>query len=171
MRNYDAKYHLDIPYPTVQVDGPNQQYGMLLLQDYASAASELTAACQYSYQYYVNKNCNPDVAQMLLEIGQDEMHHLHMLGETICLLGVNPRYRVIDLHCREHYWCGSYVDGSKTLKKQLMENIAGEQKAICNYQKRLEQICDENITAMIRRILLDEEHHMQLLQNALQDLC
>ncbi len=170
MRNCDQNFHLDIPYPRVQVDGPNQRHGMLLLQDYASATSELTGVCQYSYQSYYNQERNPDVAQLFLQIAQDDMRHLHMLGEMIYLLGVSPRYRVIDLNCREHYWRASYVDSSKTLKKQLMEDIAGKQTAICNYQKRLQQIEDENIAAVLRRILLDEEHHMQLLQAAMEDL-
>lgn len=42
-------YKLDLPYSPVKVQGQNPQYANLILLNYSSAVSELSAVTQYVY--------------------------------------------------------------------------------------------------------------------------
>jgi bacterioferritin len=66
---------------------------MLLLEDYAGAVSELTAINQYFYHHLVFEDKYEDLAELEECISIIEMMHLELLGETILMLGVDPKYR------------------------------------------------------------------------------
>lgn len=70
--------------------------------------SEITAIKQYLYHYFVLEEVNEEVADLLECVSLVEMHHMELLAETIRLLGVDPRYRVIR-DSQEIYWNATYV--------------------------------------------------------------
>ena len=90
------------------------------------------------------------------------MHHLEMLGEIIVLLGGKPGYWINDK--KKKYWTGKLVNYDiSSLQTILTIDIEDEKAAIKQYKDTITKIDDPNINAVIKRIILDEEFHIQLL--------
>ena len=150
---FDCK--LDIPYPELKVEKENKDYAYLLLEDYAGINSELSSITQYSYQNFNEFFSNKNLSNSLKEIAIVEMHHLAILGKLIKLLGVNPIYKT------NEYWHSKNICYTVNIKEMLLSDIDLEEKAIINYQKHIKLIDDKYIKAMLERIILDEEKHLE----------
>ncbi len=161
---------LALPYPEIKVQRPNRYYAELLLEDYAGRVSEMTAINQYFYHHVIFEEKYEDLAKLEECIAIIEMWHLEMLGETIRLLGVDPRLRVLTRN-RETYWCADYVYYGYAVCDRLAADIAAEESAIAQYRKHQQLIKDPYIDAILERIIRDEQHHLQLFSNAMQKYC
>ncbi len=159
------------PYPKVRVLRPNSQYAHLLWGDYAGQVSELTAIAQYVYHYFVLGSTNKEVADLLECISLVEMKHLEILAEIITMLGVDPRYVAISQNNREQYWDASFVFYGTSLCDRITSDIAGEWAAIANYRKHMKMIDDPYIRQILERIIMDELHHINLLNQASHKCC
>lgn len=157
------KYRVKLSYPKVHVTEPNAEYAKVLLGDYAGHVSEFGAIAQYIFHMIVLEEDYPDVSEALLGIAIVEMDHLDMLGDLINELGTPPQFRSCEDR-RSTYWCATprNVDYSVTVRKALLSDISIEMKAIANYEKSIEQIDNEEIRCLIRRIILDEEMHIEV---------
>lgn len=165
------EYALNKPYPIVKVEKPNLAYASILLNDYAGITSELTAICQYSYQFFIKDKTSPKLALMLEKIAQVEMKHLELLGKTIFLLGVNPKYKYVDITGRHlKSWEGKLVNYETDEKKLLIENIKSEYRQIDAYEKHIKIINDIYIKKLLRRIIEDEKIHIICFKNYLCNL-
>ncbi len=160
-------YRNPAPYPEIQVTGPNSCYAAILMQDYASSASELTAITEYLHHSFT-ESAYADVSEMLLGIAKVEMDHLQMLGETIVLLGGNPMFAS---GCPRDYWGGEDVYYGTALCDRLLGDLNAELGAIQQYETHIAQINDPYVKAILARIVLDEEWHVGLLQGALAQYC
>lgn len=150
---FDCK--LDIPYPKLKVEKENKDYAYLLLEDYAGINSELSSITQYSYQNFNEFVSNKNLSNSLKDIAIVEMHHLAILGKLIKLLGVNPIYKT------NEYWHSKNICYTVNIKEMLLSDVDLEEKAIINYQKHLKLIDDKYIKAILERIILDEEKHLE----------
>lgn len=155
----------DSPYPKIQVEEKNKLYGEILLQDYAGADSEETAIHNYLYQSVIQEK-NEEIATCLKNIAEVEMHHLQILSKLIYLLGENPKYRTIECF-QEHpnYWKAQYVNYEPNIEKALEIAIYNEEKAIFQYQNHIKIIQDKYIQEILKRIILDENLHIETLKN------
>jgi len=158
------------PYPSVRVTAPNRQYAELLLEDYAGVVSEFTAINQYLHHYFTLAGINEEVAELEECISLVEMHHMELLAETIRLLGVDPRYRVIR-NSQEIYWNATYVYYGFSVCDKLAADIASEWAAIAAYRDHQQRIGDPHIKELLERIIQDEYHHIRLFNEAMQKYC
>lgn len=159
------EYHAKNPYPIPRVEKENREYGYLLLQDYAGEVSEDTAIHLYFYQYFIKQNKDPELAEALKKIAIVEMHHLELLGETILLLGVDPKYRIKGTPFQQDiFWNASYVNYEQRTKALLEVNMASERKAIQNYMLHRKIIKDPYIQQLLTRIIEDEEVHLKIFK-------
>lgn len=55
--------------------------------------------------------------------------------------------------------------------RYLIINIESEEKAIASYLKRIEQINDAYVHKVLERIILDEEHHIKIFRQLLNEIC
>jgi len=161
---------LPAPYPEPRVVRPNQYYAMLLLEDYAGAVSEMTAINQYFYHYLTFEEKHDDIAELEECVSIIEMYHLELLGKTIRLLGVAPEYRTITNN-RVIYWNASFVYYGQGICDRLAADIAAERMAIQNYRQHQQLIGDPYIKELLERIIMDEQHHLQLFTNYMQKYC
>jgi bacterioferritin len=159
------------PYPEVRVSRPNLQYARLLLEDYAGQVSEFTAIAQYVYHHFVLESINQEVADLLECISLVEMEHLETLAEVISMLGVDPRYATVNQSNMERYWDASFVFYGTSLCDRLTSDIAGEWAAIANYRRHMKMIDDPYIRQILERIIMDEQHHINLLNQVSQKYC
>lgn len=161
---------LPVPYPEPRVVRPNQYYAMLLLEDYAGAVSELTAINQYFYHYLTFYEKYGDVAELEECVSIIEMLHLELLGKTIRLLGVEPEYRTLTNN-RPVYWSASFVYYGQGICDRLAADIAAEKMAIRNYRLHQQMIDDPHVKELLERIIMDEQHHLQLFTGCMQKYC
>lgn len=156
-----------LPFPPTQVAEKNKTYAKLLTRDYCGMVSELSAITLYvNNQIRLSEEyCN--VAQTVAAISMAEMIHLQMLGELICLLGGKLTYKA-------HYekerllWTPDYLNLKKKPQDMILDSIQSEKDAIAQYQQHIEAIKDPNVTAVLSRIIRDEEYHI-ILFNAMLD--
>lgn len=163
------KYAFESKYPEVKVEEENKYYATLLLEDYAGINSELTAITQYVYQDFDLFKEYPEVSEALARIAVIEMRHLELLGKTIKLLGIKPEYKYQSNYppCIK-FWNSSFVNYDTYIIYALNSNIIQEEIAIKNYKYHLNIINDKYVKELIRRIILDEEVHIECFKKLLQ---
>lgn len=161
---------MDLPYPTIQVKEKNQAYANLLSIDYCGSVSELSAIAQYIN----NENClsarNCPLAKTILGIAMAEMMHLQKLGELIFLLGGTIDFTAKYRNGRPKMWTPEYLSIPENTAHMLMADIEAEKDAIRQYEAHINGISDECVTAVLKRIITDEEYHIMLLQYLMKEL-
>ncbi len=158
------------PYPEPNVVRPNLFYAQLLLEDYAGSISEMTAINQYFHHYLALEGEYGEVAEIEECIAIIEMLHLELLGETILLLGVDPKYRTITDN-KQTFWDASNVFYGTGLYDRLAADIAAEKQAIKKYRMHQQLIDDKYIRNLLERIIKDEQHHLKLFMQAASRFC
>ena len=142
----------------VAVERPNPGYAVLLQEQLGGANGELKAAMQYMSQSFRIKD--PEIKDLFLDIAAEELGHLEMVAETICLLnghdvdaksvpsgeiethvlnGLNPGL----MNSSGYSWTGDYVSVTGDLCADLLSNIASEQRAKVVYEYLYRQISDK----------------------------
>lgn len=160
---------VELPYPATQVRRKNQSYAALLGMDYCGAVSELSAVAQYiNHENRLFCERCP-MARTLLGIAMAEMVHLQKLGELIFLLGGDVCFAARQRDGRERLWTPEYLDTSGNVWNMLLADIEAEKGAISQYMAHIKRIDDDCINAVLRRIILDEEYHIMILQELLEE--
>lgn len=158
---------LDLPFPTTEGICPDAYSLRIISPAYASSASELNAILQYIYHaFFFERQGYSDIADTLHAIAIAEMRHLDLLGSTILALGAAPVYTQYPPNCF-NYYSAKYVSYSRTLTNMLEDDILGEKHAIASYEKMLKCLKNEQVKAIIQRILLDEKLHLETLEKIL----
>ena len=127
-----------------KVERPNPQYAVLLQEQLGGGNGELKAAMQYIAQSFRVKD--PEIKDLFLDIGAEELSHMEMVGTLInllnghdvdyqqvgageiqshVLLGLNPGL----INSSGYSWTGDYVTVTGDLCADLLSNIASEQRA------------------------------------------
>lgn len=164
------KYADPSPYPTVKVLQPNLYYANLLMDDYAGVVSEFTAISQYLYHHFFFEEIDKELGDLLENIAITEMLHMEILADTIKELGGNPIIRG-SWSTGGNFWNGSLVYYGNHLCDRLRADIESEFKAIAEYRKHISMIYDPYIQAILERIILDEQVHIRLFNEALLKFC
>ncbi|MDE7082804.1 MAG: manganese catalase family protein [Clostridia bacterium] len=157
------------PYPTT--DGINcDAYSLRIISPaYAGSDGELNAVLQYIYHsFFFSKKGYGEIADTLKGIAIAEMRHLDLLGETVLALGAAPVYSQYPA-CSFNFYSTKYVAYSCSLKNMLEDDILGERRAIAAYNKMLRCLKDEQVKAVISRILSDEVLHLEKLESLLAE--
>jgi len=158
---------LEIPYPKIEISNKDIDLGYKLLNVYAGRVSELSAINQYSFQsFYLNKY--KDLSNILMEISEVEMHHLKILADLICALGLIPYYVTYNCSYEAIPWNADYVDYTTDYRNMLLSNINSEVTAIKDYNKLIYETNDPNIKDILKRIIMDEERHIEIFSELLR---
>lgn len=166
----------------VKVERPNPQYAVLMQEQLGGGNGELKAAMQYISQSFRIKD--PEIKDLFLDIGAEELSHMEMVAQTINLLNghdVNNN-EVCNGEIQTHVQCGlspvlinssgapwtsDYVTVTGDLVADLLSNIASEQRAKVVYEYLYRQIEDKEVRATIDFLLNREEAHNALFREAL----
>ena len=160
----------DLPYPPNQVRGKNCAYAELLKVDYCGAVSEMSAITQYinNENRLSLERCS--IARTLLGIAMAEMMHLQKLGELIVMLGGNVNYTAKHRNGAKRMWTPEYLTIPEHAVKMIQADITAEKDAVEQYQMHIKMIQDDCVDAVLARIVKDEEYHIMLLRNLLEEL-
>lgn len=155
---------VDLPYPETRVSAVNQNYANLLSNDYCGSVSEMSAITQYinNENRLFCERC--PLAKTLLGIAMAEMIHLQKLGELIFLLGGSVEFTAKQQNGRQWMWTPSCLDIREGAGNMIRANIEAEKSAINQYRMHMKMIKDECVNAVLKRIIMDEEYHIMILQ-------
>ncbi len=149
-----------IPYPELKNVEPDYKFGRMAYDAYAGSKSELTTILSYIFEYLTNGE-NEEVVSFLKMIAKQEMKHLELLGEILVSLGLEPYY----MSTYGNKWCSDNVKVKfNSLEEMLTLNIQMEKEAIEGYQHLLNVCGNESIKAVLVRIIMDEENHVQIFE-------
>lgn len=160
---------VDLPYPSIQVREKNQVYANILSNDYCGATSEMSAITQYinNENRLSAEKCS--LAKTILGIAMAEMIHLQKLGELIFLLGGTIDYTTKLKNGRQRMWTPEYLNIPGNVKSMLLADIEAEKAAIHQYKMHIKMINDNDINAVLIRIIQDEEYHIMILRTLLKE--
>lgn len=157
----------DVPYPSLDGIGEDACSLRIISPAYAGRAGELTAILQYVYQHILFERMGDgEAAETLLAVSVAEMRHFEILGTLICKLGAPPVFT----NCPPYpvgYYSASAVDYSSTPQKMLLADIAAERGAIAAYNCMISKLTDERVAAVLQRIVMDEELHLEAFKKLL----
>lgn len=161
----------DLPYPSLSALTPDRKQCDLLFSAYAAPASELNTILQYIYHSMQFEKADMyDVSHALISIAVCEMDHLHLLGQAIIKLGGDPEY-VYNCNGRRNFYSTSAVTYSTDPCQMILNDITGENGAIEGYKHILSALDGAPLSALISRIIMDEELHLTTLKNIYSELC
>ena len=169
----------------VKVERPNPQYAVLMQDQLGGGNGELKAAMQYISQSFRIKD--PEIKDLFLDIGAEELSHMEMVAQTINLLnGHDVNNQAVDngeihthvqcglapvlINSSGHPWNADYVTVTGDLVADLLSNIASEQRAKVVYEYLYRQIEDNEVRATIDFLLNREEAHNALFREALNKI-
>lgn len=156
-------YQAQAPYPEVQAGGRNQRYAEAILSNMSGDISEMTAVCRYFYDHLAAAGV-PEVASVFHEISIVEMRHLEIFGVLAQQLGADPRLWCIR-RGRRTWWSPDYIQYTRKLGPLIHSALRAEQRTIEKYEGQTRWIQDENVVANLRRIIQDEQIHVELLDS------
>ncbi len=162
-----CRYDVGEPYPPTICTQKNIRYAQLLRMDFSAPQGKLTAVTQYLYQSWVAQEKAPELAQALREIAHVEMRHLELLGKLIFSLGGTPSYTYWS-GARNFVWTGAAVRYDSDPVSMIRFDLMAERGAVAGYERRMAAIQDDRVLAVLRRIILDEKLHIQVLEKFLQ---
>jgi len=173
--------HEKLLFHPVEVEKANPQYAALLQEQLGGGNGELKAALQYMSQSF--RIQDPEIKDLFLDIAAEELSHLEMIAQTICLLnghnvdaasvdageiqthvqlGLNPGL----INASGYSWTADYVTVTGDLCADLLSNIASEQRAKVVYEYLYRQISDKKVRETIDFLLNREEAHNQMFRDA-----
>lgn len=166
----------------IKVERPNPTYAVILQENLGGPNGELKAALQYISQSFRIKD--PEIRDLFLDIGAEELSHMEILATTINLLnghdvdasqvqsgtieahtlgGLNPMLT----NSSGQLWTAAYVNVTGDLPADLLSNIAAEQRAKVVYEYLYRQVHDRGVRQVIDFLLNREEAHNALFREAL----
>ena len=159
----------DMPYPPVKAEEKNPAYARVILDNVGGANSEMSAISLYVYNNLMTES-NKEIADVFRRISIVEMHHLEIFGKLALQLGEDPRMWT-QYGCKRTYWSPSYNQYPRELPALMRNAIDSEKAAISKYQHQISYIRDENITENLRRIIMDERLHVEILEQVYASSC
>lgn len=161
---------MDLPYPPVTVTEKNPAYANLLSMDYCGPVSEMSAITQYiNNENRLSCELCP-LAKTLLGLAMAEMMHLQKLGQLIVLLGGSIDFSARLQNGKKMLWTPEYLSIPEHAKKMIYADIDAEKSAIKQYRMHIKMIGDPCVTAVLFRIIQDEEYHIMILEHLFKDL-
>lgn len=161
---------VNLPYPSLDGLSEDRKSACIIAPAYCQAKSELTAIMQYLFHHFHFDYLGfPEFAKTLEDISINEMQHFEILGGALIRLGANPVYTANPPQM-SNFYTTAFVRYSTHPQKMLMDDIEGEREAIEMYEYMLTKLDNEQVAAIIQRIIMDEKLHLKALTQLLERL-
>lgn len=155
-----------LPYPSPIMKEKDIPLANELTALFAGKGGEFSAIARYSYQHIVLSQSSPVVADTLECIGVVEMRHFELLGKMIHSLGVLPKL-CENVKRRQYCWSGSFIMYAERPEKIIAHDIYEEKRGVLQYKAFMKKCGNDAVNDVIKRILLDEERHIEMLERLL----
>ena len=145
----------DLPYEEKEEFAPlSRQYGVDLISLVAPTSENRIAMIAGEAEGFLYIVSSLGVTGMRSEIKTD-------LASIVKVVRQNT-----DIPCA----IGFGISTPEQAKKMIWADIESERAAISQYKMHMGMIRDDCVNAVLRRIILDEEYHIMLLRNLLEEL-
>lgn len=167
--HFRCDFYVDEPYPPVRVSGTNNIYAAEMLSNIGGCVSETSAVTLFFYNELITEKENREIASCFHQIGIVDMHHLHIFGGLALELGADPR-----LWCsrcsRKLYWSPAFNRYPREMKELVRNSIEVKSSFIAKYSAQADAIKDPYIVDNIRRIIRDEQQHLDIFHGIYSQL-
>lgn len=165
--NYnECKVTIELPYPPIQPETCKPEYAQAMLSNIGSDNSEMSAVSLYFYNSVILNPHYAKFAQSFHKISIVEMHHLDIFASLAYKMGLDPRLWSIQ-NQNKCYWTPAYNCYPRRIQEVIENAIKGERAAIQKYTRQMQTIQDANIVENLKRIILDEENHIEIFNSML----
>ncbi|MDR2647086.1 MAG: ferritin-like domain-containing protein [Oscillospiraceae bacterium] len=161
----------DFSYPEIGSPKKNQTYARMILNDCGGMVSEMSSYALYEYDAVITRG-DELLSPAFQQIRNTERKHLEIFLELAFALGADPRLWEVSPQpqsTKMRYWSPSRLPYAANTKVMLQNAIALERASIAVYEKQLNEIKDESVQNILRRILIDEQMHMSLFRALLEE--
>lgn len=162
--NLPCSYSHPMPYPAVRVLGQEASYARAMLNNLGSCTSEMTAINIYLYNSFILEKTYAEISECFRKISIVEMHHLEIFEQLALQLGADPRLWSCTAG-RMTYWSPSCSCYTSQVNEMIHNALESEKEAVERYNQQIRWIKDPNITALLKRIILDEECHIKIFNS------
>jgi Mn-containing catalase len=170
---------------TVNVGEPDPRFGNMLLEQFGGANGELAAAMQYSIQGLNTEN--PELKDVLMDIGTEELSHLEVIGtlarmhlkttrkgrhaaEADPLVAITGGGGVNLCNSQGNSWTADYLKITGQPEVDLRNNIAAEARAKITYERLIDFCDDQGSKDALQFLMTREITHMKAFTQALDGL-
>ncbi len=157
---------LGLPYPKADPGEKNLMYARGMLDNAGGTISEMNAIALYTYNGLIS--CDAELKCVFEEIAETEMRHLTLFLELAWELGEEPRLWS-QSRMGKKYWSPGYIIYAKDTLKLLGNAMSNERAFIRKYQEQLKTVDNKNIREILTRILADEELHLKVFAELLEE--
>ncbi|MDR0532066.1 MAG: ferritin-like domain-containing protein [Oscillospiraceae bacterium] len=166
-----ATYRADFPYPAIRVLQKNPNYARIMLSNVGEQSSEASSVALYLYDQIITVN-EPEISQAFALVKQTEQKHLEMFCDVAYQLGADPRLWAVTGTVSQpmRYWSPSQLSYTANTKSLLQNALALERATIARYERQTQEIKDDAILLLLRRVLVDESMHVEIFRGLLADL-
>lgn len=156
---------MDLPYPPIRVRGRNPGYADLISVSYCGMISEMSAVMQYINNESRMAGSGCAMGKILLGMAIAEMTHMQMLAGLIGLLGGNVCYTSRQAGAQPWMWSPQCLTLPEKIGDMLTADLERELAVIDQYNMHIRMIRDDDVNAVLRRIVQDEQYHVMLLRS------
>ncbi|MCL2676237.1 MAG: hypothetical protein FWE84_06660 [Firmicutes bacterium] len=161
---------VDLPYPSTDELYEDRKSARLIAPAYAAARGEMTAILQYLFHHFNFEHGGMEaIAKTIEAIAISEMKHLDILGSALIRLGASPVFTACPPQMC-NFFNACHVRYSTHPQKMLMDDIEAESGAIEDYENILARLENQQVAAIIQRILMDERLHLKVFIELLEGL-
>ena len=159
---------VDLPIPSLENIGYDVKTARIISSAYAGRHGELSATLQYVYHNlnFLGQNYS-NIADVMMGIALAEMDHFKILGELLYKLGVDPVYSEMPPY-KYNFYNTACVNYSNSVQKMLLDDISSEMLAVKEYEKMAKLVDNDDVSAILLRIALDEQLHIKVLRETLE---
>jgi len=161
----------ELPYPSLEGLTTDLESVRIISPAYsAQGPSEMTASLTYIYQHFIFKKLKmEEIADTLEGIGIAEMTHIDLLGTMITYMGAFPIYTANPMRYTNFY-STRFINYTTNKQKMIIDDIADEFAAINLYKSIIARLKNEQVAAVLTRIILDEKMHIEVLKEILKKI-
>jgi Mn-containing catalase len=180
---------------TVRVSEPNPKLSSLMLEQFGGPQGELAAAMRYFTQALAESD--PGRKDMLLDIATEELSHLEVIGNIICMMNKGVKGKLAEgagdgemlaeitqggeshtlsllygggaalMNSGGAPWTGAYVDTIGEPTADLRSNIAAEARAKIIYERLINVTDDPGVKDALGFLMTREIAHQKSFEKAL----
>ena len=159
------------PYPAVRVEAKNPAYARIMLGNIGDQSSEMSSYALYLYNHTITP-AEPELTEAFRVVAGVEKKHLELLSEAAFQLGADPRLWAVTGNAAQpmRYWSPGLLSYTANPRAMLQNALALERATIAKYERQTQEIKDDGILLLLRRILLDESMHVEIFRGLLDAL-
>ena len=155
----------NLPYPAIKVQAKNPNYARIMLCNIGDQNSEASSAALYLYDQVIT-SAEPEVSQAFKAVKESEEKHLELFCDLAFQLGADPRLWAVTGTPAQpmRYWSPQQLCYTSNTKALLQNALALERATIAKYERQTQEIKDDAILLLLRRILVDESMHVEVFR-------